>query len=82
MMVGDVFVWYLDVCVVLFIGGMVIGKWIMECVGFKKYLMEFGGKLLVFIFDDVDFDCVFDVLLFMIFLINGECCIVGLWIFV
>lgn len=81
-MVGDVLVCYYDVCVVLFIGGIVIGCNIMKNVGLKKYLMELGGKLLVLIFEDVDIECVLDVVLFIIFLINGECCIVGLCIFI
>lgn len=38
----------------------------LKCVYF-----EFGGKNFVVVFDDVDFEVVVDVVVFMIYLLNG-----------
>lgn len=54
--VGNFLFEYFKVCMMLFIGSGFIGFKIMEKVvkDFKKVLLEFGGKLLYIVLDDVD----------------------------
>lgn len=75
--VGKVFCEYLLICVIVFVGESCIGSLIIKqgVDMFKCNYFEFGGKNFVIVFDDVDLDCVLDVVIFMIYLINGECCI-------
>lgn len=60
--VGDVMLGYKEVDFVLFIGGIEIGKYIMKNVvnNVMNIVLEFGGKNLNIIFDDVDFELVVD----------------------
>lgn len=69
---------YYDACVALPIGGMVIGCNTTKNVGSKKHLTESGGKLLASTPEDVDTECVSDVVSPITPLTNGECRIVGL----
>lgn len=84
LVIGDVFVCYLLVKKVLFIGGIEVGCGIV-CIVVEKLMLvlfEFGGKLLMIVCDDVDFDYVVNGVLYGIFSLLGEVCIVGLWLFV
>lgn len=58
----------------LFIGGVVSGKKVMvNLVVFflKEVIMELGGKLLLIVFDDVDFDFVVDIVMMVNFFSFG-----------
>lgn len=49
-----------DECIelVLFMGGIVVGKCIVYFVGYKKICLELGGNSFLLILEDVDFDLV------------------------
>lgn len=52
--------WYLDVDWIVFIGGLEI-VWYVVCnfvENFVVIILELGGKFLVLVFEDVDFDSV------------------------
>lgn len=51
---------YLDISVIMFMGELCIGSMIMKVVvdGVKEVLFELGGKNVVVVFVDVDFDVV------------------------
>lgn len=64
MLIGDLveivdeFVMYLYVLLIMFMGGVVIGKVIVVWVGYWCIVLELGGNDLLIVFVDVDFDCV------------------------
>lgn len=82
--VGKVFVEYMDVDKIVFIGSIVIGKVIMRLVVFnlKNIIFECGGKNLSIVFDDVEFDQVVKWCYFGIMENQGQVCILILWIYV
>lgn len=65
---------YLGIVKVLFIGGVVSGKKVMVNLAvffLKEVIMELGGKLLLIVFDDVDFDFVVDIVMMVNFFSFG-----------
>lgn len=71
--VGDEFVVNKDVDLILFMGGIEIGKKIMQVVSgnVKKIVFEFGGKNLNIVFKDVDLEVVVDQVLNVVFFYVG-----------
>lgn len=59
-MVGDLLIGYFKVWMVLLMGFIVIGEYIISYIVLfiKCIYMEFGGKVLVIVFDDVDIEVV------------------------
>lgn len=84
--IGEFLVLYMDVDVFVFIGFMVVGWWLLQCVGqfnFKWIWLECGGKSLNLVFVDVlDLDIVVQVVVIVIFYNQGEVCMVGLCLLV
>lgn len=83
--IGQWLIEYLVIEKIFFIGGVVIGKKVMVSVVFlllKEVIMELGGKLLLVICDDVDLDCVVDIVVMVNFFSFGQVCINGICVFV
>lgn len=77
--IGVFFVNYMKVNKISFIGFIVIGCWIQECVvksNFKCVIFEFGGKSFVVVFDDCDFDNVVNWCVNVIIVNIGQVCFV------
>lgn len=83
---GDVFMWYLLIFKMIFIGLICIGVVIMViCVlyGLKFVMLELGGKSLQFVFVDVfDIDWVVVIVVGVIIGNVGQVCVVGLCLIV
>lgn len=75
-MVGNVFVDDKWIVVMSFIGLICVGQFfVIVCVKvFKLIVFEFGGKNLMIVCNDVDFDCVVDLVFFGLFLYQGQIC--------
>lgn len=83
--IGQYLIEYLDIVKIFFIGGVVSGKKVMVnlvVLLLKEVIMELGGKLLLIIVDDVDFDFVVDIVMMVNFYSFGQVCINGIWVFV
>lgn len=81
---GVVFVSYLLIVKILFMGLIVIGKLVGVVVvqNMMCFLLEFGGKNLIVMFDDVDVVQVFDGVVVGVFFNQGQVCVVVLCIYV
>lgn len=84
LIIGDVLVCYFKVCKIFFIGGIIIGCYLVYVVVEKLILvlLELGGKLLIIVLEDVDIEQVVWGICYGIFSFGGQVCIVGLWLFV
>lgn len=68
--IGDSFVEYLVLWIILFIGFMKVGSYIGQFVMkyFKKLFFEFGGNSVFIVFEDVDIEYVVNVVVFSRFI--------------